>query len=131
MTLYPACYYVRNINVRPSITLPAGWQGATSLDVAKKSDNRITYKPVSYETLVDSPMFAGRYFKEIPLSEDVDLNIVADRPSDLAATPEQIAAHKKLVEQALKLRSEEHTSELQSLMRISYGVCCLKNNMID
>src|SRR3546814_7952990 len=25
-------------------------------------------------------------------------------------------------------RSEEHTSELQSLMRISYAVLCLKNN---
>src|SRR3546814_4461704 len=25
-------------------------------------------------------------------------------------------------------RSEEHTSELQSLMRISYAVICLKNN---
>src|SRR3546814_1028525 len=24
-------------------------------------------------------------------------------------------------------RSDEHTSELQSLMRISYAVCCLKN----
>src|SRR3546814_8667117 len=27
-------------------------------------------------------------------------------------------------------RSEEHTSELQSLMRISYAVCCLKKNRI-
>src|SRR3546814_4260393 len=27
---------------------------------------------------------------------------------------------------ALELRSEEHTSELQSLMRISYAVFCLK-----
>src|SRR3546814_6071201 len=26
-------------------------------------------------------------------------------------------------------RSEEHTSELQSLMRISYAVCCLKNKI--
>src|SRR3546814_4208620 len=26
------------------------------------------------------------------------------------------------------LRSEEHTSELQSIMRISYAVFCLKNN---
>src|SRR3546814_7394261 len=25
------------------------------------------------------------------------------------------------------VRSEEHTSELQSLMRISYAYCCLKN----
>src|SRR3546814_7666683 len=28
----------------------------------------------------------------------------------------------------LELRSEEHTSELQSLMRISYAVFCLKKN---
>src|SRR3546814_9996391 len=28
----------------------------------------------------------------------------------------------------LSLRSEEHTSELQSLMRISYAVFCLKKN---
>src|SRR3546814_3172112 len=33
----------------------------------------------------------------------------------------------------LSLRSEEHTSELQSLMRISYAVFCLKkkNNITD
>src|SRR3546814_5540035 len=30
---------------------------------------------------------------------------------------------------ALTARSEEHTSELQSLMRISYAVFCLKNNI--
>src|SRR3546814_6540145 len=30
------------------------------------------------------------------------------------------------VQAALALRSEEHTSELQSLMRISYAVFCLK-----
>src|SRR3546814_1693161 len=29
--------------------------------------------------------------------------------------------------QAARARSEEHTSELQSLMRISYAVFCLKN----
>src|SRR3546814_8773439 len=30
------------------------------------------------------------------------------------------------VRTASTLRSEEHTSELQSLMRISYAVCCMK-----
>src|SRR3546814_6399821 len=30
---------------------------------------------------------------------------------------------------ALRLRSEEHTSELQSLMRISYAVFCLKKKI--
>src|SRR3546814_9057352 len=32
----------------------------------------------------------------------------------------------EVVEQAAETRSEEHTSELQSLMRISYAVFCLK-----
>src|SRR3546814_2790967 len=33
---------------------------------------------------------------------------------------------RKLVRFWLRIRSEEHTSELQSLMRISYAVFCLK-----
>src|SRR3546814_1580573 len=43
-------------------------------------------------------------------------------------------AHRRALERNLELaiytegmRSEEHTSELQSLMRISYAVFCLKN----
>src|SRR3546814_9099217 len=32
------------------------------------------------------------------------------------------------VQHAVAIRSEEHTSELQSLMRISYAVFCLKQN---
>src|SRR3546814_1714862 len=31
----------------------------------------------------------------------------------------------------MTIRSEEHTSELQSLMRISYAVCCLKKKKKD
>src|SRR3546814_7110439 len=31
-----------------------------------------------------------------------------------------------MITDAKRLRSEEHTSELQSIMRISYAVCCLK-----
>src|SRR3546814_7510467 len=34
-----------------------------------------------------------------------------------------------LGDQTLTLRSEEHTSELQSLMRISYAVFCLKKKI--
>src|SRR3546814_5216886 len=33
--------------------------------------------------------------------------------------------------QAISIRSEEHTSELQSLMRISYAVFCLKKKQIN
>src|SRR3546814_16768292 len=36
-----------------------------------------------------------------------------------------------IVPRELGLRSEEHTSELQSLMRISYAVSCLKKKIIN
>src|SRR3546814_6310715 len=43
-----------------------------------------------------------------------------------AETPELAHAAEQAEAVAAKPRSEEHTSELQSLMRISYAVFCLK-----
>jgi predicted metalloprotease with PDZ domain len=120
MSLYPAGYFTRNIPVSASVTYPAGWTAATSLDVASKRGDRISYKPVSYETLVDSPVFAGRYFRKEKLSHNVNLNMFADRPEDLAAaTPEQLAAHRKLVEQTLKLYGAEHYDEYEFLLALT------------
>src|SRR3546814_2298054 len=45
-----------------------------------------------------------------------------DRPMSTA-----VRLHRDLPAPPEKVRSEEHTSELQSLMRISYAVFCLKN----
>src|SRR3546814_7236765 len=44
-----------------------------------------------------------------------------------ALTPEQKKAVEETIREYLLKRSEEHTSELQSLMRSSYAVFCLKN----
>src|SRR3546814_9870499 len=42
-----------------------------------------------------------------------------------------IAIPRRLDPEDAQLRSEEHTSELQSLMRISYAVFCLKKKTTD
>src|SRR3546814_4135899 len=48
-------------------------------------------------------------------------------PSGAPARPdEDLLNGPQLPENAISQRSEEHTSELQSLMRISYAVFCLK-----
>jgi predicted metalloprotease with PDZ domain len=65
VTLYPASYFVRQVIFEPSIKLPDGWQSATALEAASTAGSSTTFKPVSLETLVDSPVFAGRYFKRI------------------------------------------------------------------
>src|SRR3546814_6358474 len=48
-----------------------------------------------------------------------------EAPVDVARVPPR-AAQGGLLGRRPDLRSEEHTSELQSLMRISYAVFCLK-----
>src|SRR3546814_3611965 len=47
-------------------------------------------------------------------------------PPALHAAVRSLALFRGHVLPALRVRSEEHTSELQSLMRISYAVFCLK-----
>ena len=119
MSLYPAGYFTRNIPIQASVTLPAGWTGATSLDVATRRGNRITYRTVSYETLVDSPMFAGRHYRLERLAPDVNLHLFADRPADLGATPAQIAAHRQLVDQFIKLYRGKHYDQYEFLVALT------------
>src|SRR3546814_5433661 len=65
---------------------------------------------------------------------NLDFNIVNRLRSTLATTERLIAEAQGLaydvqnMDRAFARRSEEHTSELQSLMRISYAVFCLKKN---
>src|SRR3546814_10632744 len=60
-----------------------------------------------------------RHFLHVVLDE-----VLADLGADRL---EQVA---KVREDRVVARSEEHTSELQSLMRISYAVFCLKHKKI-
>jgi predicted metalloprotease with PDZ domain len=78
---------------------------------------------VGLDTLVDSPIFAGRYYRQIDLDPGaavpVRLNIVADRPGQLEATPEQIGVHRTLVKQAYKLFGSHHYDHYDFLLALS------------
>src|SRR3546814_5171659 len=73
-----------------------------------------------YTTLFRSPAFSAVVYRRPPLWGLLVLVLGLALPA-LAPLP----AHAEP-----PLRSEEHTSELQSLMRISYAVFCLKNKNI-
>src|SRR3546814_5704270 len=51
---------------------------------------------------------------------------MADRPDTSLANATLVSRGDKDGRHEMAVRSEEHTSELQSLMRISYAVFCLK-----
>ena len=103
VSLYPAGYFTRRIPVTVSVKYPAGFQAATALRPTATEGTRVTYGTVSYETLQDSPIFAGRYFRRDDLGQNVFLNTVADSPKELVVTADVLQKHRNLVTQSLRL----------------------------
>jgi predicted metalloprotease with PDZ domain len=119
VALYPAGHYVRQITVAASVKFPAGWKAATALEVAVEEGSTVRYQPVTFETLVDSPIFAGANVRVETLAPGVRLNIVADQPEQLAATEEQVQLHRNLVTQAMKLFGAQHYDHYDFLLALS------------
>jgi predicted metalloprotease with PDZ domain len=118
-SMYPAGYFVRDIPIQASVIVPTGWKVATALRPSAQTGNRIDYPVTSYQILMDSPLIAGAHHKAIPLSPDVTLDVIADNEEELAAKPEQVAAHKRLVEQAVKAFGAQHYDHYNFLLTIS------------
>src|SRR3546814_3826975 len=81
----------------------------------------------------DRPPFVGGIVEALGGIALGQQRFVVERAQQLAAIRERVvdvdhqgARPGRLHEGKRLLRSEEHTSELQSLMRISYAVFCLK-----
>ena len=119
VALYPAGFYVRRIMVEASVKFPDGWKAATPLEIASQEGATVRFKQVPFDTLVDSPIFAGANVRVETLAPGVRLNIVADQPDQLAATDEQIEFHRNLVTQAVKLFGAQHYDHYDFLLALS------------
>jgi predicted metalloprotease with PDZ domain len=123
VALYPAGYAASAITFAPSVKLPAGWQAATALEQQSRTGDVVAYKPVNFEVLVDSPMFAGRHSKVFDLDPGaktpVRLNVFADDPKYLEAKPDHVAAHRRLVDQMYKLYGAHHYDHYDFLFALS------------
>jgi predicted metalloprotease with PDZ domain len=118
MSLYPAGYFTRQIPVKMTVKYPDGFKAASGLP-SRAVGATYSYDVTSYETLVDSPILAGRYYKAFELTPRVTLDTFADTPDQLVAKPEQIAAHTRLVEQAVKAFGAQHYDHYHFLLSIS------------
>jgi predicted metalloprotease with PDZ domain len=146
VVLYPAGYFATRIVVAPELELPQGWEFGSALDVEGRRGSTVAFKHVSLEMLVDSPVFAGRYFRSIVLDPIpagtagaavhtapkngisigpstgeavVRLDIVADTPASFEIKPEQIAAHRKLVQETYALFGARHFDHYDLLLALS------------
>jgi len=124
VVLYPVGHFASAIQVKPSVKLPPGWSEASALRVARQQGDELEYLPVSLETLVDSPIYAGKHVKRVELDppgtpRPIVLNLVGDEPENLKATEEQLNAHRQLVQQADKLFGARHFDHYDFLLAIS------------
>jgi predicted metalloprotease with PDZ domain len=124
VALYPAGYFSRDITFVPAMTLPQGWKFACALDGAQVGGgNMVRFAPVTFNTLVDSPVFAGKYYAQADLAPGakapVRLDIFADQPDELVMTPEQLALHRNLAAQAAKLFGSHHYDHYDFLFALS------------
>lgn len=124
VALYQAGYPTRVQMYQPTLVIPAGWRYATALTTEQRSGGRIAFKPVPFNTLVDSPVIAGKYFREIDLTPAGSpvhryLDMVGDDAAGLDISDMQIADYRRLVEQAQALFDSHHYRDYHFLLTLS------------
>ncbi|MGH8160934.1 MAG: M61 family metallopeptidase [Gammaproteobacteria bacterium] len=123
LALYPAGHYTRAITCQASAKLPHGWQFCTALEKQAQSGDTVTFTPTPFDTLVDSPIYAGLHFKRVDLDPGakvpVRMAIFADAPKYLAVTPTQLKKLRALVTQAYRLFGSHHYDHYDFLFSLS------------
>jgi predicted metalloprotease with PDZ domain len=130
LVVYPANANAADVQVTPTLTLPFGWQFGTALHTFKLEyagkNPLVQFDPVSLEMLIDSPVLAGKYFKEVPLAPEITpkhfLDMAADGPEDLNLSPERVENFSRLVREASALYQSHHYGEYHFLVTLSDSV---------
>jgi predicted metalloprotease with PDZ domain len=121
--LYPKGWNIRELSLLPSLRLPAGWKFGTALPIEKVSGSTIDFKPVMLNTLVDSPVLAGRYFRAVELTRGETpshvIDMAADNPDDLKITSAQVRDFKQLVAETGILFGSRHYRDYHFLFTLS------------
>jgi len=124
--LYPKGFNIRDITFTPSLKLPDGWKYGTALPGAKRNGDMIDFSPVALNTLVDSPVIAGKYFREIELTPGQNpahfMDIAADSESALAMSPDTQTHFHQLVAEAGALFGSRHYRDYHFLLTLSDDV---------
>ncbi len=123
MVLYPKGTPIRRLQYQASLRLPAGWSHGSALTPAPPGGDPVRFAPVSLETLVDSPVLAGKHFRTVPLGT-VDgrphvLDLACDSPEGLDLPAETINHYRRLVAEAGKLFGARHYRDYHFLVTLT------------
>jgi predicted metalloprotease with PDZ domain len=124
VVLYPGDIPAQELSYEARLRMPEGWKFGTSLPVEKVSGNEVSFKPISLDMLVDSPVATGEFYRAIDLTppgEPIhhELDMVADSEAALNLSPEMQKAMTSLVVESGKLFGARHYRDYHFLLGLS------------
>ncbi len=123
VSLYRQGTKTDDLTYEATLRLPDGWKYGTALPVAKESATEISFAPATYTRLVDSPVIAGAYFRDIDLAPGQKpahmIHIAADGPAALQTSPEEVQHLRQLVAETGALFGARHYRRYDFLLTLS------------
>lgn len=124
VVLYPAGTTSDKLTFDAKLKMPDGWKFGTPLPVAGQDGQEVTFKPISLELLVDSPVMTGEYYRSIdltppgePIHHEIDL--VADSAAALNMPPEIQKGLTNVVAESGALFGARHYRDYHFLLALS------------
>jgi predicted metalloprotease with PDZ domain len=124
VALYPAGAPAEKLMYESKLILPDGWKFGSSLPVAHQSGNEVSFKPISLDLLVDSPVISGEYFRVIditppgePIHHEIDM--AADSEAALDMSPANQKQMTNLVAESGKLFGARHYRDYHFIFALS------------
>ena len=124
VVLYPADPPATQLSYDAKLVLPDGWKYGTPLPIDSATGSQITFKPISLDLLVDSPIIAGQYYRAIditPPGEPIhhELDLVADSEIALNISDANQKEMTDLVAETGKLFGTRHYRDYHFLLTLS------------
>ena len=122
--LYPGGTPAQQLSYEAKLIIPDGWKFGTALPIATQSGNQVSFKPISLDLLVDSPVVTGQYYRAIdltppgePIHHEIDM--VADSEAALDMSPKIQKEMTNLVAESGKLFGARHYRDYHFLFALS------------
>ena len=128
IVLYPAGIPVREIPITATIHLPPSWSAATALRVPASDAPALagpdtTFKTVSVEQFVDSPILAGEHCRQYPLAPEIKpvhtLDVCAEKSAELDLQTAFLEDMSNLVRQNTAVFRSHHYNHYDYLVALS------------
>ena len=121
--LYPQADAPLKIPFDATLKLPEGWKYGTALPASSTSEGEIQFSTAPLETLIDSPVIAGKFFRTVELTPGKQpehfMNIVADSAADLEMKPEDARHFEHLVAEENAVFGAHHYRDYHFLLTLS------------